>query len=80
MNYETAMKVLISKLVALEKKSQHESLNNIRKEAIWDESKGSNTIRTYNFIRQEVKDHRSGKTASLKDFLNGKINFQLISI
>ena len=30
-------------------------------------------IRTYNFQTNEVKDHRTGKTADLKQFLNGDI-------
>ena len=32
------------------------------------------TIRTYNEIRNTVKDHRTGITAKYKDVLNGKIS------
>lgn len=79
-NYETAMKVLISKLEVISKSKKHEDLNNIRRDKIWDESKGvSNTVRTYNLTRNEVKDHRSGKVANAKDFLNGKIDITNIS-
>ena len=31
-------------------------------------------IRTYNYARGTVKDHRTGKTAPLKKVLNGEIN------
>ena len=31
-------------------------------------------IRTYNFPRNEAKDHRTGKKANLKKVLNGAIN------
>lgn len=32
------------------------------------------TVRTYHFPRQTVKDHRTGKTASLKEVLAGKLS------
>lgn len=79
-NYETAMKLLVSKLLQEERQARHEGMNNIRKAAVWDESNGSNVIRTYNFQRQEVKDHRSGKTAPMKEFMNGKVDLMQISI
>lgn len=34
-------------------------------------------IRTYNFKRQQVKDHRSGKTAPLQRVLNGELDLIL---
>lgn len=33
-------------------------------------------IRTYNFKRNEVKDHRSKKTAPLGKFLEGKVDLE----
>ena len=42
-----------------------EELNEKRREAI----KNNGTIRTYNFQRNTVKDHRTGKTADLKNLL-----------
>ena len=29
---------------------------------------------TNNYVRSEVKDHRTGKTARLKDIMNGKLD------
>jgi protein subunit release factor A len=78
-NYELAMKILKSKLLAMESNKKHETLNGIRRETIWDESNGSNVIRTYNSIRNEVKDHRTKKTAPLKDMLNGKVDLIKLS-
>jgi len=34
------------------------------------------TIRTYHYSRQTVKDHRTGKTAPLKKFMDGKIDLK----
>lgn len=36
-------------------------------------------IRTYNFKRNKVKDHRSNKTANLTQMLEGKIDFYELS-
>jgi peptide chain release factor 1 len=36
-------------------------------------------IRTYNFKRNKVKDHRSKKTANLTKMLEGKVNFSGLS-
>ena len=36
-------------------------------------------IRTYNLKRGTVKDHRSGRTASLPKMLNGKVCFRELS-
>jgi len=35
---------------------------------------GNGIIRTYNFARNEVKDHRTGKRANLKKMLNGELD------
>lgn len=36
--------------------------------------KNNERIRTYNKVRDEVKDHRTGKTYPLNDILNGKLD------
>ena len=59
------------KQIVIDKKL--EELNDKRKEAL--EKNG--TIRTYNFQRNTVKDHRTGKTANLKKVLDG--NLKLIN-
>ena len=50
-------------------KRKHQKENDLRKEA---GLKG--VIRTYNFSRNEVKDHRTGIKANLKKVLNGALN------
>jgi len=45
------------------------ALNDKRREAI----QSAGRIRTYNFQRNEVKDHRTGKVAPLDKVLNGEI-------
>jgi len=45
------------------------ALNDKRREAI----QSAGRIRTYNFQRNEVKDHRTGKVAPLNKVLNGEI-------
>lgn len=69
-NLKLAYKRLTEKLLSLEKERLHEEKNDKRNEAI--ETNG--VIRTYNFQRNEVKDHRTGKKANLKKFLNGDID------
>lgn len=71
-NYETALARVTKRIEDLGKKQKHEALNNERKK-VFDESKGNNVIRTYNFQRGEVKDHRTGKIAPVKKVLNGNI-------
>ena len=69
-NIETAHKRLVKRLekIALDKKM--EKLNEKRREAI----KKNGTIRTYNFQRGTVKNHRTGKTANLKKVLDGRLD------
>lgn len=73
-NYEIALKTLKSKLAALEKAKKHNILNDKRKSAVYDDSSGSLVIRTYNYKRSEVKDHRTGKTAHLSTVLDGDLD------
>ena len=72
-NYELALKTLKSKLAAIEKSDKHNRLNKVRANAVYDTSNGSLVIRTYNYKRNEVKDHRTGKTANLQQILDGDL-------
>ena len=74
-NLETAMRMLVSKLTQLENDKKHNQLNSLRKAAV-----DSETIRTYNFTRNQVKDHRTGKTADLSKVLDGKVDFLELSV
>lgn len=69
-NYEIALDRLTKRIEAKRKLEKHNKLNEDRVKAI--ESQG--VIRTYNFQRNQVKDHRTGKTADLKKFLDGNLN------
>lgn len=72
-NYETAMKIIKSKLVALEDQAKHNKLNDIRRNSVFIETNGSNVIRTYNFQRHEVKNHITGTKANLHKVLDGDL-------
>ena len=69
-NIEIAYERLQKRLkdIALEEKKR--ILNEKRNEAI--ETNG--VIRTYNYQRNQVKDHRTGKSASLNKVLDGRID------
>jgi protein subunit release factor A len=69
-NLETAYTRLFKRLQQDEMKRQH--LENNAEKLKMIENAG--TIRTYNYQRNEVKDHRSGKTADLKKFLDGNLD------
>lgn len=73
-NYEIAMKILLSKIAALKQQQIDEKFNKVKANAIYDDSNGSLVIRTYNFKRNEVKDHRTGKKANLGMVLDGYID------
>lgn len=66
-NFATALSRVTKRVIKLLEDSKQASLNTLRKQAL-DE-----VIRTYNFQRHEVKDHRTGKTAPLQKVLDGKI-------
>ena len=72
-NIETAYKRLVKRLQKIALDQKMEELNEKRRETI----KKNGTIRTYNFQRGTVKDHRTGKTANLKKVLD--VNLKLIS-
>ena len=73
LNEKTAYIRLVKRLQTIENDKKHEKLNNARIKAI----KHNGIIRTYNFKQNTVKDHRTGKTANLKKFLDG--NLKLIN-
>ena len=51
----------------------HEFLKQQELNMLLGEERSKGTVRTYNFPRNEVKDHRTGKKANLKKVLNGDI-------
>ena len=69
-NYEIALERLNQRIENKANEEKHNKLNEERIKSI--ETNG--VIRTYNYQRNEVKDHRTGKTADLKKFLDGKLN------
>lgn len=70
-NLQMALKELGKRLLYAENKLKAEARKERRDKAI----KESETVRTYNFSRGTVKDHRTNKEASLKDVLyKGRID------
>lgn len=68
-NYETALKRVTKRVEELVSSKKHQELNEKRNQMLSD----AGTIRTYNFQRGEVKDHRNKKIAPLKKVLDGEI-------
>lgn len=62
----------VSKLKEQEKNTKQ---NEIRKKLI----QNPKIIRTYSYVRNEVIDHRTKKHYPLREFLDGKIRFDLFS-
>jgi protein subunit release factor A len=69
-NYKIAMERLERRIVEHELEQKRQRQNELRIRLM----DSATVIRTYNFKRGVVKDHRSGKEAPLKDVLNGKID------
>lgn len=69
-NYETALQRLEKKIETYYEKLKHEKNNKLRIEKLHNPK----TIRTYNFQRSEVVDHRSKKHADLWRVLDGELN------
>ena len=69
-NIQLAYERLVKKMQKIALDAKLEELNEKRRKAI--ETNG--TIRTYNYQRNTVKDHRTGKTADLKKVLNGNLD------
>ena len=68
-NKSIAMQRLEIRIDAHDTAIREERLNQWR-----EASKAQGVIRTYNYARNQVKDHRTGKSANLKKVLNGNIN------
>ena len=71
-NKELAMKVLRSRLYEMELRKKQEAEGEFRKLA--GSGARSEKIRTYNYPQDRVTDHRIGFSASLKGYLDGKID------
>jgi len=72
-NKETAMKILYSKLVALEEEKRRKEASDQRLAQIGTGDR-SERIRTYNFPQSRVTDHRIGLTThQLSDVMGGKM-------
>lgn len=69
-NEKIAMDRLLKKIEEAKELEKQEKQNKFRKEQIND----NKPIRTYNFKRNEVVDHRTGKRANLEKVLNGDID------
>ncbi len=70
-NKETAMRLLRTKLHAIEEQKRNDAIASSRRQQIGGGDR-SEKIRTYNFPQSRVTDHRIGKTLySIDRFLNG---------
>lgn len=68
-NIEIAKEKLQIKLNKLQEKKAQEAKNERRKELI----KNQKVVRTYNYVRNEVYDHRTKTKHDLKKFMKGEI-------
>ena len=69
-NYKLAMQRLQKKVEEHENKIKLKKMSDLRLEKI----KNAKVIRTYNFNRNTVKDHRTGIVAELNRVLNGELD------
>ena len=69
-NTEIAKERLIAKIDRLNKQKIQEAKNDRRRELI----KTQKVVRTYNFVRNEVYDHRTKVKHDLKKFMRGEID------
>jgi len=69
-NKEIAMERLLTKIEKLKEQEKHKKINDLRKNQI----DGTKPIRTYNYPRSEVKDHRTGKKANLDKVMKGNLD------
>lgn len=69
-NEKLAIARILDRLERIENDQKHEKQNDLRKKLISNKKQ----IRTYNYQRDEVIDHRTGKRANLKRVLDGDIN------
>ena len=73
-NRDYAMKVLISKLMAIKEKEHYDKISQIQGEQ--RQIEWGSQIRTYTFMPyQQVKDHRTGyETGNINAVMDGDIN------
>jgi len=69
-NHDIAFERLKKRVIKLYETELHLEKNRKR-----IESMKNGVIRTYNYARNEVKDHRTGEKYNLKKFLNGDLDF-----
>lgn len=69
-NYDIALERLTKKIEEKQASDKHNILNEKRNKIL----ENAGVIRTYNFQRNEVKDHRTNKKANLKNFLDGNLD------
>jgi peptide chain release factor 1 len=70
-NKREALSIITQRVNDYYLKKKNESYNSHKKEVLGDGSRGDK-VRTYNFIRCDVTDHRTNKTVSTKDVMKGK--------
>ena len=72
-NKDAAASILSAKIEQRQQNAEEEKYNAARRKQVGNRQR-SNKIRTYNFLRNEVIDHRTGKKSkNLKEFLKGKL-------
>ena len=74
-NYQRALKILTNKVETFYRQQQHQAYNEVRTSQFTGAGRGEK-LRTYNMIRHEVTDHRTGKTVPSWEIEKGK--FELL--
>jgi len=69
-NEKLAMERLLIRIDELKQSEKHEKQNDSRREQIINQK----PIRTYNYPRNQVIDHRTGKKADLSKVMNGNLD------
>ena len=69
-NEKLAMGRLVKRIKAEREKIELADRNALRKHQIYPQT----VARSYNYPRNEVKDHRTGKKADLKKIMNGNLD------
>lgn len=77
-NRELGMQILASKLLQMEEDKKMASLSSARSKL--GQGDRSEKIRTYNYARNQVKDHRINKSFNLDQVLNGDLTDMLIEL
>lgn len=77
-NRELGMQILASKLWQAEEEKRQQSLQSARSKL--GHGDRSEKIRTYNYARNQVKDHRINKSFNLDQILNGDLTDMLLEL